>query len=275
MAPIWGWVCGHYWLIMGFLLIGESSDLSARVLRGMPRSILGRSMFSLLMPGPGRGLLFSISNVWVCQIVIFLVLLFSEHLPMPKDDRFIMIGPRVALNIVDVPKAFRGGAIPTFYATFYLCITYLIARLIASKSARSVTPLATLSLGAIVVVLSTLLPVIVQLNLYPGRMSEEYTPWQVTNWYWTTYESVESTWSTVSNWVTTFVLFALVPILLALYVASKELLYVWRPTPKRVVQDRRESRRVHDIPAGESIEDIFNSPAANLTPGPNGDSEPS
>lgn len=273
MAPVLGWVYGHYWLIMGCLLIGESSDLSARVLRGMPRSILGRSMFSLLMPGPGRGLLFAISNAWVCQIVIFLVLLFSESLPMPEDDRFFMIGTRNALNVVDIPKAFRGGLIPTFYVTFYLCITYLIARLIASKSARSVTPLATLCLGAIVVVLSTLLPVIVQLNLYPRHLSDQYTPWQVTNWYWTTYESVEATWINASGWVNTFVFFALVPILLALYVASKELLYVWRPTPKLVVQDRKKSRRVRDIPAGESIEDIFNAPGASATPGPNGDSE--
>jgi len=49
----------HFWLIVGCMLVSEKPGLSNRVQRKLPKSLVGRSFFSLLMPGPGRGYLFA------------------------------------------------------------------------------------------------------------------------------------------------------------------------------------------------------------------------
>ena len=52
-----------YWLVMGSALIGESSVLSSRVRRSLPRTIFGRTVGSLFMPGRGRGYLLAVGNM--------------------------------------------------------------------------------------------------------------------------------------------------------------------------------------------------------------------
>ena len=52
---------GHFWLIVGCMLVSERPGISDRVQRKLPKTWLGKSFFSFLMPGPGRGYLFAVS----------------------------------------------------------------------------------------------------------------------------------------------------------------------------------------------------------------------
>lgn len=52
-----------YWYLMGTLLSSESPDLSHRVQRELPQSILGRWFLGWLNPGPGTGYMFAVIHV--------------------------------------------------------------------------------------------------------------------------------------------------------------------------------------------------------------------
>src|SRR5690606_12556999 len=51
-----------YWYLMGTLLSSESPELSHRVQRQLPQSVLGRWLLGWLNPGPGPGYLFAVAN---------------------------------------------------------------------------------------------------------------------------------------------------------------------------------------------------------------------
>lgn len=65
-AEFLGWLVflsGMYWGIVGVFMTGESPQLSPRVLRGLPQSLLGRAFFSWFNPGSGTGYVFAIANM--------------------------------------------------------------------------------------------------------------------------------------------------------------------------------------------------------------------
>ena len=67
----------HYWLLMGGMMTITSHQLSKRVRRTMPQTIIGRAFGDLLMPGPGRGFLFAWTNGMFCclmSLVLFYVM---------------------------------------------------------------------------------------------------------------------------------------------------------------------------------------------------------
>ena len=70
----------HYWLLMGGMMTITSHQLSKRVRRTMPQTIIGRAFGGLFMPGPGRGFLFAWTNGIFCvlvSLVFFCVVTFD------------------------------------------------------------------------------------------------------------------------------------------------------------------------------------------------------
>jgi hypothetical protein len=57
-----------YWYVMGAFMEGESTDLSARVKRGLPKSFMGRVFFTWFNPGPGTGYMFAVGNALAAAI---------------------------------------------------------------------------------------------------------------------------------------------------------------------------------------------------------------
>ncbi|QDS99381.1 ABC transporter permease [Adhaeretor mobilis] len=51
-----------YWYVMGSIMTGEWPHLSRRVQRSLPSSLVGRSLFSWLNPGPASGYVFAVAN---------------------------------------------------------------------------------------------------------------------------------------------------------------------------------------------------------------------
>jgi uncharacterized membrane protein (DUF485 family) len=53
---------GLHWYLMGLFMTGESPELSSRVKRHLPQSLLGRALSTWFNPGPGTGYLFAVAN---------------------------------------------------------------------------------------------------------------------------------------------------------------------------------------------------------------------
>jgi hypothetical protein len=100
-----------YWFVMGSLMIGEHPELSPRVKRGLPRSGLGRILFTWFNPGPGTGYLFAITNASAAAIFAAIAITFSE-------------GSSLALRTPMSPMTLP--ALDQLYAFLALLIAYLI-----------------------------------------------------------------------------------------------------------------------------------------------------
>jgi ABC-type transport system involved in multi-copper enzyme maturation permease subunit len=70
------WI-SHYLCLVGAMMVSEQSGVSQRVRRSLPTTLLGRVIWGLYLPGPGRGYLFTIAVLWGWNIAIGLMLTFS------------------------------------------------------------------------------------------------------------------------------------------------------------------------------------------------------
>ena len=76
-----GLVClaAVYWWGMGCFFSGESPDLSLRVKRRLPQSVLGRSLLTWFFPGPGKGYVFAVANLTAMMLLAALVIHFADY----------------------------------------------------------------------------------------------------------------------------------------------------------------------------------------------------
>ena len=252
---------GHYWMLMGFLMLGESPRLSTRVRRTIPRTALGRTFLSLFLPGPGRALLFVLANVWVCIGIVFVLLAFGNailpHLDAGLSPMRITSNP---LTPAQVRLVFEASLVNGFYMTLYLCTTYLIVRWLDRLRPQPHANLVSLAIGAILVAFPAIGGLAIQYTLYPKQARQPYTAWQLGNWYWTQAESVEKAWTTHSKMFWTVALFFLIPIIAALVLASRELLQAPAQLPARVKQELEAAKKARAPQPLETIDDIFNAP---------------
>jgi hypothetical protein len=124
-----------YWFMMGSLMIGEATELSPRVKRRLPRSGLGRALFTWFNPGTGTGYLFAISNVTAVAILALLAVWYgAAHSSAPPGS------PTSARYVVNILLLLG-------YLIIYLGVGNLLVRLLRRFTA------ATLSLGFVVNVL--------------------------------------------------------------------------------------------------------------------------
>lgn len=62
-------VMSLYWVVAGALMSAESPQLSPRVLRELPQSLVGRALFCWFNPGSGTGYVFAMSNVLIVVLL--------------------------------------------------------------------------------------------------------------------------------------------------------------------------------------------------------------
>ncbi|MBI1901840.1 MAG: hypothetical protein HYS13_12110 [Planctomycetia bacterium] len=63
---------GVFWWIMGAFMTGENPQLSQRVKRGLPQSVLGRMFLTWFNPGSGTGYMFALGNMVGAGALVFL-----------------------------------------------------------------------------------------------------------------------------------------------------------------------------------------------------------
>jgi hypothetical protein len=254
-------VVGHYWLIMGLLMIGESSVLSRRVQRTLPRTLFSRSCFSLLMPGAGRGFLFAVANVWACFLGLILVGLFCRYLI--GQEAFQQMATRFGTGRIKAitPEVVFSSAVCCLFVTWFLAVIYLCMYLFFEKRKREwstgVGPMVSLIAGALFIAAITIGSFVLHFNFvnYQGRNLT--SPILVVNWYWATAEiSQGSTFGTQIHWFAVFALQAVLVIFLAMLFASRDLLCRPIAVPERVAIEL-QTKKLNTLPVGESIDEIF------------------
>ena len=258
-------VIGHYWLIMGFLMIGESSELSRRMRRSLPRTFFSRSVKSLFMPGSGRGFLFAVANVWGCSAILLLLSNFDEFF--------------VSQSVVDELRARWGGTgfratrgsldfetiLSTFvsavFVTWFLSVIFLVMRFMFEKRKRNWStgtgPLISLLTGSLFVATILIGTAILHFNLIGFTNRDETSFLLVPNWYWATADiSQGDTYFTQLPLIILFMAQALIVTLIAFVVASRDLLQRPVEVPQRVAVELLQERP-STLAKGESIDEIF------------------
>jgi hypothetical protein len=67
------WI-SHYLCLVGAMMVSEQPGLSQRVRRSLPKSLVGRIVWGLYLPGPGRGYLYTLVTLWSWNLAIGLML---------------------------------------------------------------------------------------------------------------------------------------------------------------------------------------------------------
>jgi len=62
---------GCYWFAMGSMLNGEQAQMSRRVMRRLPQTVLGRVFLTWLNPGPSSGFMFAVANLTAIAVLCF------------------------------------------------------------------------------------------------------------------------------------------------------------------------------------------------------------
>jgi hypothetical protein len=257
-------IAAHYWLAMGFLMVGEQSELSRRIQRTLPTTFSGRTFSSLLYPGAGRGYLFAVAMIWGVNLTIALVGFLQEEIVM------IQGGPLISTFMSMVPatigtEAFYQALIISIYPCLYLSLIYLFAQWRFQKlrtRAIGYGPFASLVAGFFLVLISMVIAALAQSNFGNNRMEDGSEIASFFNWYWVVGNLMQSQW--VSDlWFYLFQVPSLVIILFSVSRAAKELLQTPIAVPQRVLEDVISAET--KLPAGETIDEIFSDIASKET----------
>jgi len=266
---------GHYWLVMGFLMIGESTSVSRRVQRTLPRNFFSRSFFSLFMPGAGRGFLFAVANVWTCVIVLLLIVGFSGYLVDDATTQRIAVRGWGRGSVVDVDFGlFRfkysdamiaASITSSLFVTWFLAVVYLINQIFLNKRkpqwSSGVGPTISLIIGAVLIAGLSIGSLILHMNFASYEMRAQMSAFMAVNWYFMTVVFADVGPAINYNlsiiWFVFFVFQALAVIVVAFVVASRELLVQPVETPERVQVEIQERTKKNQLPEGETIDEIF------------------
>ncbi len=248
------WICHmivcHVWLIFGAMMCGENPFMSPRVRRSLPRSIPGKSFFSFLLPGPGRGYIFALINLWGWTAILLLFAWFGE--------RFFALSTITGTIASTQAKSFltMGMLANVGYSTLFLSATYMIIFL-AQRKRVFLNPGGGFIIGLLICGFSMILSAIMHYSLVHPQSVGRYSDWQLLNWYWSSYMWLERG-SLGANAFGSIVLgsIAFASCLACLIMASPELIRRHVAIPQRVVQDIEEHQASYVAPT-ETIENIF------------------
>ncbi len=233
----------HYWLAMGAMMCSVPAVMSRRVRRSLPTSVMGRSIKSLFMPGPGRGFLFALGNIWGWNLLLIIVFLGANYLLPDVDAQW---GPRSTgrtLNPNEVTTILSSVFGNCVYATTLLSIAFLFLT-ISYRRRPEVGPFFGLALLVVLLMVFSLIPMVVQLNWYQGTRFN-YSLIQVTNWYATANElnsyGTNASLASVALFIITLAMFGFG--YFALRIAGRELQYLPEAVPNRVLEEEKRRRR--------------------------------
>lgn len=232
-----------YWWFMGALLTGETGELSPRVRRDLPSSLLGRITLTWFNPGSGTGYVFVLANLGTfAALAIFFMWTetLSRYLPFPK----------VMVNRFN--GAFTGGTNePEMSLMIVACLMYVaiylgLGRLIAVFFRRhTFVPLPMVFVIQFVLLnAGWALPYVYALSTIQF-FGGDYGIVQTPNWAWTLYMIVDSRnvstlWNLYpANWMLLFG-GAILMFFLNLAVAHREIEQTREETPDRVQEDDAE-----------------------------------
>lgn len=162
-----------YWYLMGSFLLGEATELSARVKRGLPKTFLGRMFFTWFNPGPGTGYLFAVSNAVAAVLLATIVVIASD----PSATAGIISG------VTNNSRLLTLFVLTLGYFIFYLGVANLLLRLI--RLLTSVTLSSAVLVNFLLVFAAWGIPKVIREATDPRGF--EYTLLHVTDPIWSCY----------------------------------------------------------------------------------------
>jgi hypothetical protein len=121
-----------YWFVMGSIMVGELPELSPRVKRGLPKSGLGRILFTWFNPGPGTGYLFAITNASAAVIFAALAITFSFASPLTLRGGL----PISPMTMAPMDQLYAFLALLIAYLIIYLGLGHLLIRALRRVSSQ-------------------------------------------------------------------------------------------------------------------------------------------
>ncbi|MEM7784616.1 MAG: hypothetical protein AAF623_14800 [Planctomycetota bacterium] len=251
---------GHYWLIMGFLMTGETGQISERVRRSLPKTTFGRSFFSLLMPGPGRGYLFAMSVLWGTSLV--LILLGINRDALVSSETLAEIRGGTGGSRFGDENHIIACLASSVFVTFFVSLNFVFTRMMRKRSnawGQDMGPFVSLISGLIFFLLITIGSVVLNALFYYNDFMDE-VPLGL-NWYYLTIEVGQGS-NLFDGSLGVFAGLTLITIGLFVYcvrISCRELLYsrILVPDRVKIEQDKEGEKSDSNVPEGESIEDIF------------------
>jgi hypothetical protein len=246
----------------------ESPGMSERVRRTIPKTIFGQTFMSLLMPGPGRGYLFALTNIWGWGFVVLfgsaLTILFSEFVSW--DFLGQLNQPTRNVNFFN----FAVGVVANCaFATFYLSIVILLAALIRGRH-RKANPVQGVLLLILVFAMVHVGTISAHLFFTSSSYSDAYEAGDFTllltgNWWWFVSDTFNTPMLSVNlvnqaDFLLSLTLLGGITMILVIFCVRKSLPELIAPpskVPARVLEEIERRRKARAPDLGESIEDIF------------------
>ncbi|OYV77981.1 MAG: hypothetical protein B7Z73_19905, partial [Planctomycetia bacterium 21-64-5] len=115
-------VSGIHWAAMGVLINGELGEMSLRVKRQLPQSLLGRAFLTWFNPGPATGYMFIVANL-LAATAVGGAFLWGDYL---------FRGGGAGVRGISVPRSvvMAFGLLELCYIVFYLGLARLVIGLL-------------------------------------------------------------------------------------------------------------------------------------------------
>ena len=266
---------GHFWLIIGCMLVSEKPGLSHRVQRTLPKSLFGRTFFSLLMPGPGRGYLFAVGCLFASILMSLMIGNCGDWFPIsPSRNFFGRLAQPPSWHLI-----LTATAITCLYPLFYLSLVYLWMSLLRKytrlQSTGALAPFIGLVSGFLIVATISLVAHGLWVNLEkPYGTSNYYSSrpsfFGCFNWYIAIGSIGDEIFGSGTGnrlfgelcYYLPFTAIAIPTISFAGLLAIRDLRYQPTAAPVRVIEEieRDQAARLSattTLPEGESIDEIF------------------
>jgi hypothetical protein len=212
-------ILGGYWLVMGTLMLSESSELSPRVQRGLPSTFAGRALLTWFNPGPSTGYIFAISTGTIAAFSLgfFGVIIQAETPPRTNSLMF--------------------AALIVGYLLSYLGIVRLIVMPIMLRFGSSlVVPAVTMP---IVMLIACITPTVLSV-ITTGVPPYSYGELDAINWAWTLSEAFRNNYNGALALL--ILLAGLVITIANLFLLYKVVRYRRISVPERVLQDAKQAQ---------------------------------
>jgi hypothetical protein len=227
-------VAGLYWFVMGAMMNGEAADMSRRVKRSLPQSLVGRVFLTWLSPGSGTGFMFTVANLTTIALLGLAALAVRSS---SGNATARGIGTQECVYFICIGWA---------YTAAYLGLGRIVVAVL--RRWTLVTMMACVLLHILLVLAGIGIPTIIQWMSVPSPQAD-YSLLQITNPLWSLSHVIGGS-SAAERFVLLIVVMSAAVCLLLVNMPSviRELQQVRSLPPPRVLADEAE---LHPEPAAK------------------------
>ncbi len=217
---VWLSFSALHWTVMGVLMTGEWAQLSPRVKRQLPQSLLGRAFLTWFNPGSGTGYVFAVINL------IAVTLLASVA---------VLVGQAAGMSFRHAQQVVLFGMLLCGYLAAYLGVGRLLALWLRRYVYFGL--LLPVVIHMLLLALGAGLPLLLQAWLFGFAEFEDYSVLQAPNWIWTLIETLDGNILADPAVPILVVSAGLVAFFVNLLAGREEVEQVREAVPLRVLQD--------------------------------------